>query len=187
MEQRIATGNVLIDPQEVLRHANVGYGETIADLGTGAMGYFALQAAKIVGDRGRVFAVDIMKSALSSLDSRAKLSGIHNITTVWSNLEVYGGAKMIPNASCDAAIIVNMLFQSSAKMGNILKETSRMLKPKGRLLVVDWLKRGSPMGPPLHLRIDKEQVESAAEAVGFIKEKDFNPGPHHWGILLSKT
>lgn len=184
--RKIASGNALLNPAKVLEEANVGYGSVVADLGTGAQGYFALQAAKTVGDRGMVYAADILKSALSSLDVRAKLAGLHNIKTVWTNLEIIGGAKAIPSTSIDTALIINMLFQSNAKKDLVLKETFRMVKHGGKLIIIDWKKRGSPMGPPLAHRISKESVIEVAEGAGFVVDHEFEPGEHHWGVVFNK-
>jgi ubiquinone/menaquinone biosynthesis C-methylase UbiE len=184
--EKIATGNALLNPSKILTEGGVGFGNIVADLGTGGAGYFALQAAKMVGDRGRVYAIDVLKSALSNLTSRAKMMGITNIITVWANLEVYGGAKAITNDSIDIGILINVLHQSEKKREHILRESFRMIKHDGTLVVIDWKKISAPVGPALHLRVTHEHVQDEAKRSGFKLDHAFIPGEYHWGLVFKK-
>lgn len=183
--EKIASGNSLLNPLEILTNANVGYGEIVADMGTGAQGHFTMQAAKIVGDKGHVYGIDILKSVLQNITSRAKQSGLTNITTVWSNLEVVGGAKIIDDHTVDIALLINVLFQTDERRINIFKEAKRILKKGGRLLVIDWKAKGSPMGPPMNMRLSSSDVKKILISSGFKIQKEFSPGDHHWGIIAS--
>lgn len=181
-----ASGNALLNPAQILAQANIGFGETVADLGVGAQAHFAIQAAHVVGDRGRVYGVDILKSTVKNLASQAKVAGLHNLIAIWSNLEVIGGAKKIASDSVDAALLINILFQSRSKKENILKEAFRMVKPGGRLVIIDWKKRPSPMGPQLAMRFSPEELIPSIEKVGFTVDHAFEPGEHHWGLIVTK-
>ncbi|MFA5030871.1 MAG: methyltransferase domain-containing protein [Patescibacteria group bacterium] len=181
-----ASGNALLNPVKILTQANIGFGETVADLGTGAQAHFAIQAAHLVGERGRVYGVDILKSTVKNLASQAKVAGLHNIVPVWSNLEIIGGAKKIASDSVDAALLINILFQSKTKKENILKEAYRMIKPGGRLVIIDWKKRPSPMGPQIGMRISPEELIPSIKKVGFHIDHSFEPGEHHWGLIVLK-
>ncbi|KKT07436.1 MAG: Methyltransferase type 11 [Parcubacteria group bacterium GW2011_GWA2_43_17] len=87
----IAGGNQLLNPLTILRdHLKIAMDARVADLGCGSMGFFSLQAAALAGDKGQVYAVDILKEVLSSVEGRARQAGLYNIKTVWSNLEVVG-------------------------------------------------------------------------------------------------
>lgn len=183
--EKIASGNNLLNPLEILNTANVGFGDTVADLGTGAQGHFTMQAAKIVGDRGRVYGVDILKSVLQNIDSRAKEAGLHNITTVWSNLEIVGAAKKISDKSVDTALLINVLFQVKKNRENIFQEAKRILKKGGRLVVIDWKKKGSPMGPTQDMRIAQDEVKKILTVNGYKIQQEFEPGEHHWGIIAT--
>ena len=83
----------MIDIQTLLRHADLKMGDSVADFGTGREGKIALPAARVVGKEGTVYAVDIVKSILPAVQTKAKMHGINNVTTVWSDLEVYGATK----------------------------------------------------------------------------------------------
>ncbi|MBI2633571.1 MAG: methyltransferase domain-containing protein [Parcubacteria group bacterium] len=184
IHQKIPGGNELLNPKKVLEDGGIVEGMTVADLGSGMRGYFSLQAAKLVGKNGTVYAVDILKSALQSVENFAKLYNLTNVKTVWSNLEVVG-ATNIPEKSIDAGLLVNILFQIGYR-ANVIKEAGRLIKQKGMLLVVDWKKELSPLGPPLESRLLQDEIKKLVQAENFSFEKEFSAGPYHYGLVFKK-
>lgn len=184
MPTKVAGGNELLNPEKLLKETGVGYGTRVGDLGCGRTGYFTLQAAKMVGDKGQVYGVDIIKEVLQSVASRAKLEGLDNIKTIWSNLEILGATR-IKEASLDFALVINVLFQSQ-KQKEILKEAARLLKRGGKLLVVDWGEREAPFGPKVKDRVPPKVVERIMFELNFKKEKSFEAGPYHYGYVFIK-
>ncbi|MDP3964562.1 MAG: methyltransferase domain-containing protein [bacterium] len=182
MVDRIPGGNELLDAQKLIQKANVSFGMTVADLGCGGSGIFTLQSAKKVGDKGVVYAVDILKSVLASVISKARMQGINNVRTVWSNLEIYQATK-IATASLDRALLINMLFQSK-KQKEIFQETKRMMKREAMLLVVDWKPHGAPFGPLEKDRIPPERIQAMAKDLGFEQLEAFEAGPFHYGFVF---
>ena len=61
--------NTLIS-DEVFKMMGVEEGMMVGDLGCGNIGYFSLTIAKLIGKKGVVFAVDILKSALNAVDNK---------------------------------------------------------------------------------------------------------------------
>lgn len=182
---KIATGNELLDTQKILKeHLKIGFGEKVADLGCGAMGFFILQAAKIIGDKGTAYAVDILKEVLSSVQGRAKVEGLLNVKIVWSDLEKYGATK-IPAESLDATFLVNTLFQTKNHL-EVIKEAYRLLKKGGKLLIIDWKRVASPFGPSLHLRLAEKDIIALTNTLGFKMEKEFTAGNYHYGLIFIK-
>lgn len=158
-------------------------GQIVADLGAGG-GMFSIQAARLVGEQGQVYAVDIIRNTLSDIDSKARLSGLYNIKTVWSNLEIVGAAQ-IPEASLDAAMLVNVLFQSD-KHKEMLTETNRLLKPGGKLLVVDWSDTKPGFTPDSSRQVNPDNLINIARQLSFILERKFQAGQYHFGLLFVK-
>lgn len=182
--QKIPGGNELLNPAELLKKAGVATSMKVGDFGCGGMGYFTLQAAKIVGDNGLVYGVDILKSALTSVASLAKQSGLDNVRTIWSNIEIPGATK-IPAASLDVALVKNVLFQTK-KRREFLKEAARLLKSGGTMIVVDWKMVGSPLGPSPHDRVSPEEIRRLARELGFDEVDSFEAGQFHFGLLFRK-
>jgi len=175
----------LIDPEAILKNElKVQFGHQLADLGCGGAGYFTLPAARLVGSRGKVYAVDILKTALEGVVSKAKLDNLLNIEPVWSDLERLGATK-IPEGTLDQALLVNIMFQSRQNE-DMMREASRLLKSGGKLLVVDWKVEPTPFGPPLERRLAPEVVSDLGVKVGFTVEHQFESGPYHYGFVFIK-
>jgi len=178
-------GAELLDPEYILKDVlNLAYNAKVGDLGCGSMGFFTLEAAKLIGNKGQVYACDILKDVLSSVESKAKQEGLYNIKTVWTNLEIVGGTK-IPSESLDYAFLHNTLFQNQKHL-EMLQEAHRLIKPGGRLLIIEWQTAGGPIGPDREIRLAQPDVERMAEDVGFRKEKDFEAGQYHYGVIFVK-
>jgi 2-polyprenyl-3-methyl-5-hydroxy-6-metoxy-1,4-benzoquinol methylase len=62
------------DPHRILE-PYVREGMVCADIGCG-MGYFTVEMARLVGDSGRVFAVDLQHQQLRRVESRARRAGV---------------------------------------------------------------------------------------------------------------
>lgn len=181
---KVPGGNELINAKEFLAKIGIEEGMVVGDLGCGARGYFSLQAARMVGQRGLVYAVDILQSALKGVESSAKLLGINNIKTVWSDLEIYGATK-IPADSLDLALLINILFQTE-KDEAIIKEAMRLIKSGGKLVICDWKKTGAPFGPPVNDRPDPEELKKVATDLGLKLEKEIEAGPYHFALVFRK-
>ncbi|MBU4370153.1 class I SAM-dependent methyltransferase [Patescibacteria group bacterium] len=186
-EQQIQVpgGKELIDARLLLEKAGIAEKMIVADLGCGRRGYFTLQAAKLIGPDGLVYAVDVVKSALENVNSMANLFGIPNIKTVWANLEILRATK-IPNESIDLAMINNVFFQTK-RDDLIIQEAVRILKKNGKLLITDWKKTQAPFGPPIQDRIGPEQVKRNADRCNLILGKEIEAGPYHYALIFIKN
>ncbi|MFA7662447.1 MAG: methyltransferase domain-containing protein [Patescibacteria group bacterium] len=182
--RKIPGGNELMDAMQTLRKAGLEEGMKVADFGCGRQGYFILQAAKMVGRNGVAYAVDILKEVLENVEDLAKDEGIYNIKTVWSNLEIFGATK-IENNSLDFGFIINVLFQVENRLA-LIKEVARMLKPDGKLLVIDWHKTQAPFGPTLGMRVSTDEIKENAKELGLKLVDEFDAGKYHFGLIFKK-
>lgn len=182
---RLTGGNVLIDPQLIIKKAGISDKMKVADLGCGALGHFVFPTAKVVGKKGKMYAVDILKTILENIQKRAKQDGLDNIIeTVWTDLEIFGATK-IESSSLDVAMLINTLYQSHKRV-EILRESIRMLKKDGKLLVVEWENIATPLGPPAEERVKSESMISAAPKLGLKLEEEFEAGQYHYGLIFTK-
>lgn len=185
LRTKIPGGNELINSEWLLKDkVGLTYGMKVGDFGCGGGGYFALQAARLVGDHGQVYAVDILKSVLNNVVSRARTLGIENLITIWTNLEIFGATK-ITDGSLDAGLLINILFQNKDP-GTLIRESARMIRKDGTLLVVDWKEGRFPLGPLPQEKVPLRVVRETASMNG-LKEKDlFDAGPFHYGLIFEK-
>lgn len=181
---RISGGNALLDPYYILEEIGLGADMRIADFGCGAAGHFVIPAGKIIGKKGTIFAVDLLKTVLSAVKSRARFEGVENLEAVWSNLEIYGATR-IKEASLDFVLLANTIFQIK-KNEEVFKEAIRLVKNNGKVAVVEWKLIASPLGPPAEKRLSKDFVRGLAKKYGLEEIKDFKAGPYHYGLVFKK-
>lgn len=184
---------MFVSPAKVIENLDLGPAMTVADFGCGS-GHYTIEAAKKVGQSGKVYAIDIQQEMLSFVRSQAKLMGLINIETVWADLETANATNLREN-SVDLVIISNILFQAENKK-QIIQEALRILKSGGKTAIVEWdienqsaSPAGKPaaFGPQTEKRVTSQNVKDLFAESGFIFEKEFNPGEHHYGLIFKKS
>lgn len=153
----------------------------VGDFGSGA-GYLTIPIARIVGERGKVYAVDIQQNALEQVKQRAALEHISWIEPVWADLELPKGSRL-PDHALDLVIIANIAFQAEKKEAVFL-EARRIVRTGGALAVIEWDRAPSPVGPPPAMRVPRATVEKLAADAGFRFSRAFNAGSHHYGLFF---
>lgn len=181
----LSSGRALLDAAAVLRSAGLGPGMRYADLGCGPLGHFVFPAAEIVGKDGRVYAVDILKSSLASVESRMRIEAYDNISCVWGDFERAGGVG-VPAGSLHMVTVVNII-EVLLRSANALDEIKRLLVPEGKVLLVDWKRERTAIGPPIEHRVSKEEAELAMTKAGFSLKHAFDAGPYHWAQVFSRV
>ncbi|MBI2436419.1 MAG: class I SAM-dependent methyltransferase [Candidatus Magasanikbacteria bacterium] len=176
------SGNNLIDPKLLFEKVQLREGVHIADFGCGRTGHIVFPASKIVGERGIIYAVDILKDVLESIRRRAAIEAMHNIETIWGDLERPGGI-VIAEKTLDIAFFINVLFHFNS-YDTPFAEASRILKPKGKIVVLDWIKSISGIGPQEGGLVNFDQIKSWAMYNNFVVEQDFEVGAYHRCVIL---
>jgi len=178
------TNPPLFDIGRIISKMKIEEGQKVAELGCGNFGFFVWPLAKLVGRRGNVYAVDILKGSLEEIKSRALKDNFPQIKTVWANLEIFK-ATQIETSSLDCALLINILHQSDKK-ADILRESVRLLKRGGKLMIVEWGNSDSPLGPKSDKRVRLDAIKLAAIKLGLDSQAEFIAGPYHYGIILIK-
>ena len=155
-------------------------GMKVVDLGAGS-GFYSIEAAKKVGSSGRVYAVDVQKDLLERLRSVASTNGVRNIEVVWGNAEKIGGTKLRESIA-DRVIASNILFQVE-HLDDFCLEIKRILKPGGKVMVIDW-SGVTPLSPKNLVSAMKAQ--QLFEKAGFKLEQSFGAGDHHYGLIFQR-
>jgi len=177
--------NRFMSPMKILKDAGVVEGMKIADLGCGS-GYFTIVAGKIVGDKGKVYAVDCMESALEAVDTKINIEGLEDVVeTLRGDLEAYGGSKIADN-TVSVVILKTVLFQSQ-KHKEILSEAHRILAPGGRLVFIEWESAGMPIGPNMGNRVEKSSIINLAQEIGFKVTGEIETDKYHYGVVFEKN
>jgi ubiquinone/menaquinone biosynthesis C-methylase UbiE len=171
------------DPQSIVNQLEIDSGMSVADFGCGA-GFFSLPIAKKVGEEGKVYALDVLSDKLEAVQSQAKILNLTNIITQRVNLEAPGGSKLEAE-SVDWVIMKDMLFQNKGK-DKILEEAKRILKKGGQVLIIEWNKEDSSIGPEKELRIFKETLVDLSKQNGWTMDREIEVGTFHYGLILKK-
>ncbi len=176
-EQREAT----LHPDALLLRLGLHSGQTMADIGCGP-GFFTIPAAQIVGEDGVVLAADIQGEMLSAVRTRAAEHGLANVHVVkTSDKEI-----PIPDASCDLVLLAFVLNEVSQR-SSFLHRAARLLKPTGRLVVLEWEKEQQLEGPPLTDRISPEELLADAQAAGLYLDEQRELNDQQYIIVFTKT
>ena len=116
----------LLPRGNILAEVGIKPGFNILDYGCGP-GSYTIAAAQLVGESGKVYAVDIHPLAIQQVKSRAVKKGLANIETILSDYPTG-----LPDNSIDVALLYDT-FHSLSEPAAVLKELHRVLKPDGIL------------------------------------------------------
>jgi len=120
---------------ELLRRLGVKTGQYVLDFGCGS-GTYAIPAAEVVGQNGRVYALDKDHNALDEVIENARRAGLQNVERTDST----GDVKIrLDNESVDVVLLFDVFhsyyFHGSSERRRLLAEIHRILKRDGMLLV----------------------------------------------------
>jgi ubiquinone/menaquinone biosynthesis C-methylase UbiE len=158
-------------PQGVIMALGLKPGEVIADIGAGS-GYFTFRLAHHVGDTGKVYAVDVSSDMIRHINRRIRELKVTNVVSILADPD----DPLLPEGS------VNRFFFSDSwhHIENQIKYLSlmkQMLKPGGEIIMIDFHKKELPVGPPMEMKIAREDLIKQMGSNGFrlTKEHDFLP------------
>ncbi|HRH32904.1 MAG TPA: class I SAM-dependent methyltransferase [bacterium] len=178
----IPTKTSLLLFDTIFEKSNLKEGYHVADLGCGKSLSFLYSLANIVGKDGKIYGVDILPDVMESLERDVAHHRLNNITPLRGDIEA---GLRLENESIQAVFLINTLNQASSTIA-MLKEAYRLLKPDGRLIIVDWLPNPSPFGPLLSQRLSNEEIVDSLSFINLKIIEQFKPGLYHYGIVAGK-
>src|SRR5439155_11031519 len=148
-------------PHEVITALKLKEGEVIADIGAGS-GYFTFRLAHHVGDTGRVYAVDVSPDMIVHLNRRIRDLHLKNVVTILAAPD----DPLLADASVDRFFICDT-WHHIENRDRYLALLKKMLRPGGQIIMVDFKKEQTPMGPPMEMRIERDDLVKEMEKNGF--------------------
>jgi ubiquinone/menaquinone biosynthesis C-methylase UbiE len=167
------------DPETTLKNTGLRPGMVFMDIGCG-YGFFAIPAAELVGEKGRVYAVDIDDSAIDRLKRKAAEKGLRNLTAT-----VGAAEETVFCDECADMVFYSIVLHDFRDPAKVLRNAKKMLKPSGTLVNLDWKKKPMLFGPPVHIRFSEEQASNLIKQAGFRIESVRDAGRYHY-IITAK-
>jgi ubiquinone/menaquinone biosynthesis C-methylase UbiE len=168
-------------PDVVASHFHVREGDLIADFGAGS-GHFTSVLARATGPTGRVIACEIQKPLVEKIGVAARQTGLSNIDVLWCDIAIAGGIPLYDDV-LDSGGLFNTFFQIEDK-AIAVKELRRVIRPGGVIHIIEWSDSGGGIGPTLEQIVDKPELCAWFEADGFMLEREYPAGAHHYGVTF---
>ena len=166
-------------PHEVLTALNIKPGEVIADIGAGS-GYFTFRLAHFVGDKGKIYAVDVSPDMVRHINRRIRDSKTTNVITVLADPD----DPLLADQSVNRFFICDV-WHHVEKQTKYLALMKKMLKPGGEIVMIDFHKKELPFGPPPQMKIAREDLIKQMEANGFKKTKEHTFLPYQYFLVFA--
>ena len=168
---------------EILKNMPLQEGDTILDIGAG-FGFYSYQFSKMVGEKGKVYAIDIADSYIQYLSDFNSKYGYDNVAPVLSettDIKVKDQADVAFMCS-----LYHVIYSWSAETDRqpFLLSIKRALKPGGYLVIADNAFAG---GRELHnLYVYQQLVQAQLHFYGFRLEKTIEITPLRYMMIFKQ-
>ena len=167
----------MLPPERTLLQMGLREGDVMADVGCG-IGYFTFPASEIVGDSGKVYAVDVSEEMLKDVEKIIQEKNISNVETMLTD----GSMPGLEHAGITFAFTSNVLHEIEDVEG-FIQGIKNILAVNGRMAVVEWEKIDSDFGPPKDHRLDKVELAKFMVAAGFKNTSLIDLGQNFYGMI----
>ena len=167
-------------PDQVIKTLHISPRDVVADIGAGG-GYFTERFSKTVGPFGLVYATDVQDVMLEDLKKRANARGLHNVKVVRGAFD----NPMLPENSCDLVFFSSVDKEIDNRV-DYMRKVRRVLKPGGRVAIIEYRPGATVVGPPPEMRLSSEQVKGELAASGFTLGKEYDFLPREYFLIFVK-
>lgn len=165
-------------PQEVMMALGLKPGEVIADIGAGS-GYFTFRLAHHLGDKGKVYAVDVSPDMVLHVNRRVRELKVNNVVSILADPD----DPLLPDASVNRFFFCDSWHHIENRT-KYLSLMTKMLKPGGEIVMIDFHKKELPVGPPLKMKIAREDLIKQMESSGFRLTKEHTFLPYQYFLVF---
>jgi ubiquinone/menaquinone biosynthesis C-methylase UbiE len=170
-------------PKELVAALDLKPGMIVADIGTGA-GYMLPYLSEAVGPSGKVIAEDIFPDFLETAKKNA--AALKNVEFVLGSEK----ATNIPARSADVIFVLDAYHHFDYPKA-VLDDFGKVLKPGGRLIIVEYHKNNVSMGNGRaleHIRLGVDDAIKEIEGAGWklLTRKEFTPQVQWLAVFLKR-
>jgi ubiquinone/menaquinone biosynthesis C-methylase UbiE len=167
-------------PAKMLTALKLSPGDVVADIGAGS-GFHTFRMAKMVGPKGKVFAVDIQKEMLDIIRKRMDETKLTNVEPILGTET----DPRLPPASVDLILLVDVYHEFSYPY-EMTQAMVKALKPGGRLVFIEFRKEDRDVPIKLVHKMTKKQVQREMEPHPLRHVKTFDVLPWQHIIVFEK-
>lgn len=180
-----------LDANEILNNLDLKGDEVFMDAGCGD-GHIAMEARKLLNDNSRIYAVDIYEPSVDDLKKQIEEENINNIIPLLGD---FTNHVDVSNDSIDVVLMVNVFhgFNAVRKLDEAVEEFKRIIKPGGKIAIMDYKKQEAKHGPPYPIRMDPKEIEDlfnkhGLKCLNLINDigEDIETGKSHYLIIFTK-
>lgn len=128
-------------PAIILKGTDNLAGLAVLEVGCGT-GFFTVPAARLIGDRGRLVAIDVVTESVELVSRKVQVAGLKNVSVIRADALCTG----LDSGSFDAVLLFGVIPSPMLPLNLLLPEMRRVLKPGGTLAVwppvpIGWVPR----------------------------------------------
>jgi len=132
-----------------------------------------------IGEKGKVYAVDVSADMILHVNRRIRELKTNNVVTVLADPD----DPLLPEQSVNRFFICDVWHH----IGNQTKYLSlmkKMLKPGGEVVIIDFHKKELPFGPPMQMKIAREDLIKQFDSNGYRLTKEHTFLPYQYFLVF---
>jgi len=145
-------------PEKVLQYLGEVAGKTIMDIGAGS-GYFSVKLAK---KGASVIAADVNEEFQDYLRNRIEENKLAHIEL----RKIPYDSPDLKDNEVDIALMVNTYHHIEDRV-DYFKKVKAGIKENGEVVIIDFFKSDTPVGPPVEYKISMDQIVAELKNAGF--------------------
>lgn len=180
-----------LNAHDIIMELNLKGNEVFMDAGCGD-GHAALEAVEILGDDATIYAIDIYEPSIEDLIKEKQEKAIDNLFPICADISDHID---LDDDVVDVILLINVWhgFKATRRMDEAIEELKRILKPSGKLAIMDYKKQEARHGPPITVRSSPEDLEEVFKEHGMDlfslnpdTGEDIPQGKSHYLIVFQK-
>ncbi|MCX6839975.1 MAG: methyltransferase domain-containing protein [Verrucomicrobia bacterium] len=168
-------------PSKMREQLLVKPGMVICDMGCGN-GYHTLPLAEMVGEKGKILAVDVQPQMIEMLRQNIGRQGLKNIEPIQG---LYHDPKLPPN-TCDLILLVDVYHEFSHPV-QMLTSMRAALKPEGQLVLVEFRAEDDTVPIKPEHKMTQDQITKEMNANGFELKRQYDGLPWQHLMFFGKS
>jgi ubiquinone/menaquinone biosynthesis C-methylase UbiE len=132
----------------------------------------------MVGQEGKVIAVDLDEGSIMRLQQKAAEEGLRHLSA-----EVRAAEETVACEGCADFVFFGIDLHDFADPAQVIRNARQMLRPSGLLVDLDWKPEPMSFGPPPGKRFSIGKAQQLIGSAGFHVTSVKEAGPYHYIII----